>query len=271
MKINSNNHYFRYFLFLLVVISSHSICFSQDFIYKKKIDKFVFRAKDKSLNNQFYYDDVSNNWNGTWIVYSGDSVGLFSREGKLLGNQLYNDLRYFDSMNIRIKKGNKFGLFDIEANNFRLPIIYDFIDYSRGDSALVKLNSEWIKIVGPDSIRLENPPLAFYNPDRPIVFPGCEGKNNKCNEKKMLETIYGQIKYPATAREHNIEGVVLNEVIIDESGSLETIRSITTLGGGIDEEVLRVLNLSFINLKPGKVEGKPVKTIILLETKFKLE
>lgn len=52
------------------------------------------------------------------------------------------------------------------------------------------------------------------------------------------------IRYPATAREHHIQGRVICTFVVEKNGSLSNIRVLRSISPEIDEESLRVLKLS---------------------------
>ncbi len=71
---------------------------------------------------------------------------------------------------------------------------------------------------------------------------------------------YRDIRYPAYAREHGIQGTVLITVTVNELGQLEDAVINSHVGGGCDEEGLRVVKLSGQNgFTPALIGGVPVK------------
>ena len=111
-------------------------------------------------------------------------------------------------------------------------------------------------------------------------FPGCEGQGKSkadlktCSEGKMLEFIYGNIKYPAVARENGIEGRVILKFMVDKDGSVSKVEVLREPGGGTGKEAERVVKLmNGMGQKwiPGKQRGKPVKVWFTLPVSFKLQ
>ena len=78
-----------------------------------------------------------------------------------------------------------------------------------------------------------------------------------------------KIKYPAVAKQTNIEGKVYAMAYVDEKGNVDKVKIIKGLGAGCDEEVVRVLETS--KFKPGQHEGKPVKVKTTVSVVFKLK
>lgn len=93
-------------------------------------------------------------------------------------------------------------------------------------------------------------------------FPG--------GDARLLEFLYRELRYPSLALESKIQGLVVVQFIIDENGSI-TQPSITRgIGGGCDEEALRVVK-SMPVWKPGKQRGRAVKVRYNLPVRFQLK
>ena len=78
-----------------------------------------------------------------------------------------------------------------------------------------------------------------------------------------------EIKYPEVAKKIGIEGKVFAMAFVNEKGSVDQVKIIKGIGGGCDEEVIRVLKSA--NFKPGEQEGKPVKVKTALSIVFKIQ
>jgi protein TonB len=89
-------------------------------------------------------------------------------------------------------------------------------------------------------------------------------------ERELLEYLAKNIKYPAFARINSIQGTVVIQFIVDKDGSVTEPTVVREVGGGCDEEAIRVIK-SMPKWIPGKQQGKPVKVRYTLPVKFKLE
>ncbi|MEP2024914.1 MAG: energy transducer TonB [Reichenbachiella sp.] len=78
-----------------------------------------------------------------------------------------------------------------------------------------------------------------------------------------------QMKYPNQARKMGVEGRVYVQFVIDKSGNLTDVHAIKGIGGGCDEEAVRVIKNSPA-WSPGKQRGRPVKVRMILPITFKL-
>ena len=122
---------------------------------------------------------------------------------------------------------------------------------------------------------------SFDGPSRPLeyqrekpTFPGCEDivdkkERLKCADEKMLQFVYGNMKYPAEARRDGIEGMVIIKFFIDEDGSILDTEIGRDIGGGCGEEALRVVE-SMPNWNPSRIDGNPIGVSFTLPVRFKL-
>jgi periplasmic protein TonB len=110
-------------------------------------------------------------------------------------------------------------------------------------------------------------------------FPGCENEatteaKKACADKKMLEFIYKNIKYPAIARENGVEGTAVITFVVEKDGTVKEARIVRDIGAQCGQEALRVVNMmNESNLKwtPGKQRGRSVRVQFNLPVRFKLE
>lgn len=78
------------------------------------------------------------------------------------------------------------------------------------------------------------------------------------------------IRYPDAARESNIEGRVTVRFVVNEDGSVTNAQVMKGIGGGCNEEALRVIN-SMPKWKPGKQGGQLVKVYYTIPISFLLQ
>jgi protein TonB len=87
---------------------------------------------------------------------------------------------------------------------------------------------------------------------------------------KMMEFIQKNIKYPMIARESDIQGRVFVNFVVEPDGSITNVTVMRGIGGGCDEEALRVVQ-SMPNWKPGKQRGSAVRCSFTVPIIFKLQ
>ncbi len=72
-----------------------------------------------------------------------------------------------------------------------------------------------------------------------------------------LESLQRNVRYPERALRANIQGRVYVQFIVNERGEVENPQVIRGIGGGCDEEALRVVSQA--RFKPGMQRGRPVR------------
>lgn len=86
----------------------------------------------------------------------------------------------------------------------------------------------------------------------------------------MYKYIYDKIKYPAIARENGISGQVIIQFVVSKEGEIQKAKVVRGIGGGCNEEALRVVN-GMPRWKPGKHNGRAVPVTFTLPIKFVLQ
>lgn len=87
---------------------------------------------------------------------------------------------------------------------------------------------------------------------------------------KLADYLAKNIKYPQMARESGIQGRVFVQFVVEPDGSVSNVAVMRSLGGGCDEEAMRVVK-SMPKWKAGKQRGKPVRVSYILPVNFKLQ
>ncbi len=119
---------------------------------------------------------------------------------------------------------------------------------------------EWQPVVKPE----EN--VDERNPFVPIEiepeFPG--------GDAALLGFLHRHLKYPLLARNIGIEGTVYVSFVIMPDGSVSDIKLVRGIGGGCDEEALRVIGM-MPDWKPGIQAGRKVPAGRIVPIKFELK
>ncbi|OQX79775.1 MAG: energy transducer TonB [Bacteroidetes bacterium 4484_276] len=93
-------------------------------------------------------------------------------------------------------------------------------------------------------------------------FPG--------GDAARMKFLQENIKYPQMARESGIQGTVYVTFVVEHDGSVTDVRILRGIGGGCDEEAVRVIN-SMPKWNAGKQRGKPVRVQFNMPIKFTLQ
>jgi TonB family protein len=116
-------------------------------------------------------------------------------------------------------------------------------------------------------------PDIFTHPDQMPRFAGCEDKEGteaqNCTFQKITQYMRDSLQYPEQARASRIEGTVVTKFVIDETGHVTSPEVVKGIGGGCDEEALRLLS-AMPTWLPGKHNGDVVKVELQLPFQFRL-
>ena len=77
-----------------------------------------------------------------------------------------------------------------------------------------------------------------------------------------------ELKYPAEAKQKQIQGVVFVHFIIEKDGTISDLRIIRSIEPSLDEEAMRIMRQS--KWKAGKQNGKYVRVMTILPIRFNL-
>jgi len=108
----------------------------------------------------------------------------------------------------------------------------------------------------------EEPEQPFVIVEQMPQFPG--------GEKEMMKFIHNNLRYPSLAAENGIQGTVIVNFVVDRDGKITRIKVVRGIGGGCDEEAIRVLN-KMPAWSPGKQGGKAVLVSYTVPIKYVLQ
>lgn len=72
-----------------------------------------------------------------------------------------------------------------------------------------------------------------------------------------LESLQREVRYPERALRASIQGRVYVQFVVNERGEVENPQVIRGIGGGCDEEAIRVVKIA--KFSPGLQRGRPVR------------
>lgn len=88
--------------------------------------------------------------------------------------------------------------------------------------------------------------------------------------KGIQRYLTDNLKYPDIAKQNNITGTVMVIFVVNEDGSVSDVRVEKGIGGGCDQEAVRVVE-AMKRWKPGKQGGKPEACYMKMPITFRLE
>jgi TonB family protein len=107
-------------------------------------------------------------------------------------------------------------------------------------------------------------PKVYGKAETAPHFPG--------GQPALDKYITNNVNYPQQAIDDDMSGVVHVSFIIDEQGNVTKAKVLdpANVGDGLDQEALRVVK-AMPSWKPGKVNGKKVRTRMELPISFQVE
>ena len=106
--------------------------------------------------------------------------------------------------------------------------------------------------------------VDYYDCDYKPTFMGSSDVSNF-----MQRWVYAYLKYPDYAVSNGIQGRVLVDFVIDERGKMTDVSVRKGVHSTLDEEAVRVISAS-PDWKPGRLNGKKVKTAMSVYVEFRL-
>ena len=92
-------------------------------------------------------------------------------------------------------------------------------------------------------------------------FPG--------GEEARIRYLQENLRYPQMAREAGIQGTVFVTFVVERDGSVTDVRVLRGIGGGCDEEAVRVVR-NMPNWQPGRQRGQAVRVQFNMPIRFVL-
>lgn len=115
------------------------------------------------------------------------------------------------------------------------------------------------------------PPVVEEKPKDDEVFQVVEQQAEfPDGQAALFKWLSQNIKYPAVARENNIQGKVILRFIVEKDGSVNGVTVVRGTNDLLDKEAVRVVK-EMPKWKPGKQRGNAVRSYFTLPVVFKLE
>jgi TonB family protein len=162
--------------------------------------------------------------------------------------------------NVEVKKG-----IGEECDAEAVRVIKEMPTWNPG-----KQNSECVRVslVLPINFKIIEQPQAptidtlnWVIIEKMPTFPG--------GEEALMDFIGTNIRYPKYAQDHGISGRVFIKFVVMPDGSVSNVEVLKGIGGGCDEEAVRVVKM-MPKWIPGEKDGKKVMVMYTLPISFRL-
>jgi len=189
----------------------------------------------------------------TYYVLKSDT-GV--RQGAYTLNTVYGDRVLREGV---YKNNQKDSIWNSYNYKGELQVKYD---YTHKTLLLYKEDERWKNEPDHKFVVINGKDTSYAKLDQPPVYLDGNGKYTQI----LIKTI----RYPKVAKEKNIQGKVVIAFTIDTAGNISNFRVKKSIGGGCDEEALRVNQMIKGEWLPGMLNGKPVTTEFEIPTSFTL-
>ena len=139
-----------------------------------------------------------------------------------------------------------------------LPINYKIVEPQQSQYQMV-VTDEVKRISAKPSMTDNNTKMVVI--DKMPAFPG--------GEEGVMDFIGTNIRYPKYAQDHGISGRVLVRFVVETDGSITNVEVLQGIGGGCDEEAVRVVKM-MPKWIPAENDGEKVRVMFTLPINFRL-
>ncbi len=140
--------------------------------------------------------------------------------------------------------------------------IFNQDELSQTGNVAVDVTEEVAVEAKEEVIEVEESKPVFTIVEEMPSFPGGETERNKFLAENIV--------YPQQATENGIQGTVYVSFVVDSKGNVTDVKILRGIGGGCDEEALRVVKM-MPAWHPGKQNGKLVRVLFNMPIYFKLQ
>jgi len=135
------------------------------------------------------------------------------------------------------------------------------IDVAASQETVIEEYIPYVPVVEEEEEIEEAEPIFVVVESMPS-FPG--------GTSELMKYLYKNLRYPLLAKETGIQGKVFVTFVVEKDGSVTDVRVLRGIGGGCDEEAIRVVE-NMPSWIPGRQRNIPVRVSFNLPVKFKLQ
>jgi TonB family protein len=171
-------------------------------------------------------------------------------------NSLHPDSLFFSSVKSGFCSNDKKRIFSIK--NIQTGELTSF--YISGNDTSANSKEDFLTTF-PDLNKIDPKRIFYDGLEQLPQYPG--------GDDERIYFINSNLKYPLIAKEKGIQGTVYVSFVIEEDGSINDVKVVKGIGGGCDEECVKVV-ISMPKWIPAKLNGKPVRVQFTMPIKFVL-
>jgi TonB family protein len=244
----------------LFVVKGYSTRGSNKFRAYSLTDKFPFRFQ------------------GHYITYFENGNKMSDRsydDGEIMGEQIF----YYPNGKLYTKMSKEIGMTDTTMFYKECRDSTGIVLAENGNGGWIEFNDDFSWMIEKGSILngIKDGAWIFTSEDGgytdTTIYKDGKAINNAANKiRSTVESIpefpggpdafdkflSRNMRYPSDARRNHIQGRVIITFVVERNGTLHDLKVSRAIGGGCEEEAVRVLKLS-PPWKPGVQNGRPVR------------
>jgi len=123
----------------------------------------------------------------------------------------------------------------------------------------------------------ENGDPVYSEVDQMPTLKGCENSDKeaakKCSDQKMIQLVYGNVKYPKAAFKNNIEGLAVVSFTVTKEGKVKDVKIVKDVAEGCGQaahDAVYKMVTDKTQWNPGVHKGKKVNVSLKLPVRFKI-
>lgn len=192
----------------------------------------------------------------TALPYPSDNIAFYSKE---IPSIFFTTGKYQEHDTDRDVPS----IIDYEGMERELEYIYNYtLELANGPTPSFRAVPAVEKKLASDE---NNGLYGYYDCDMPPLFLGSADMRTF-----MSKWVYHYLKYPEQAVKEGIQGKVMVDFIVEKNGKISNVKVVKSVDPLLDAEALKIINAS-PKWKPGRVNGKKVRTQITIPIEFRLE
>jgi TonB family protein len=266
-----------------------------------KCDEFNRRVEIFTFKNQHRIDTLQdqtfNKESQAFTIDNSRDTTIYGKEGTFIQIPMnsISSTKASDNKHFVVKLAEYYTLSDIILNHLTTRADKNILEtkgminlriVQDGQECFINKNIP-IKVGFPNTEKSEAEMSLFYgkpNQDNEIIWEEAQNSDDYSlpiyilveempsfpgGETERIKFFAANIVYPQQAMEKGIEGTVYISFIVDSSGGISDAKILRSIGGGCDEEVLRVIKM-IPRWNPGKQNGKNVAVLFTMPLFFRL-
>ncbi|WP_420459775.1 energy transducer TonB [Neolewinella sp.] len=254
------------YLFPLALLAQNSP--AEAVTYDKRNKQYVY---DDGKGRTLTFDRAHYQYGErAWYVERNEQQGLFypGDSARLL---LFQEVLFLDEPYARVKTSTGYGVVDVRDGITVVRPLCQSVDRYDTTGFTIELNGKWLDRQAGEVTTLEGPPEVYRHPHTMPMLRGCEDTSSLGMQRCILERVYQNIRYPASARNQRVGGTVIHSLVIGEDGRVEELRLVQSADQALDEEAYRVIDRYLNDFEPGRQYGQAVRTYLELPINFRVE